>query len=302
MSSDMSAAAKKERGETEDDLKHKVGQGNWRAMAVVDYPVEKIFEAAKSWAAAVQGIEKPWLVWCAHPDWAIVQQRIVESVGWTPIVGYDPRVSDVPLIDGAVRVDFNDELKLPLMYPHFPVEFAYLWVDKLAFWHSDLLLREHVAQDLAAKFDALEPGECFVTRFETSLRSLFFKPDKRYWELVACTTRGASQDQWDKGAGWWMNFHLHPNCPSEEEREQRQSEFYDHGTGVWYWDKKLGGKIKSVSAKTVGEGHFSKMRPQFVRSIPKDQPQTMRSMEKDLNNNESVAVAARSLGLDRFLD
>lgn len=294
-------------GETDELLLHKVGCGNWRAMLLTGYPLDRILDAAENWKTQVQGIEKPWLVWCAHPDWAVLQQKIVKAGGWTPIVGNDPRVSDVPVLPGSVYINFNKGLDLPLMYPHFPVELVFKWIDKLAFWHSDLLLTPKQIHRFARQFEKLEDGACIATRPGSSFHARLkqsLKGDKgRYWELLGCTTKGASQDQWNKGSGWWYNFHLHVNCPSDDEFNARKDWYFDHGTGVKYWHKKLGGKVHLIPEHLLERGHFSKIgKPDFIRSMENGKFNSMRSMETDMARNFELVSAAKSMQLDHLLE
>ena len=289
-------------GESDLELLSKVGQGNWRAVRVINYPISRMLEVAASWAKAIEGVEKPWLVWCVHPDWALIQQRLIETTGWTPIVGRDPRATEVPLSKKAISVDFNRGLDLPRLYPHFPLELAFAWVDRLAFWHSDLLVREGRMRSYAESFEALQDGECAATKPAFWLRTLLSAKQRRYWELLGCTTRGASRDQWDRGAGWWCNFHMHINCPSEQEREHRKRFYYDAGTGIWFWATKLNGKVQTIPEKEIKEGHFTKIgNPNFQRSIPQNQSATMRDMRGDLDRNIDLKRAATSLDLGHLL-
>src|SRR5947209_5182610 len=107
------------------------GTGNWGASPP---SLGEMFAAAKDWADALRGIERPWLCWNVDPDWCLVQQKLVLEVGWTPIVGSDSG-NPPPLLPGAVYVDFNRRLRLPAMWMHFPLELAFLFCDRLAFWH-----------------------------------------------------------------------------------------------------------------------------------------------------------------------
>jgi hypothetical protein len=197
----------------------KVGQGNWRAFRHVGFDLSRVERASQRWAEALHGITRPWLCWNVDEEWCLVQQKLVKSVGWTPIVGFDPRVGPPKrTVETAVVVNFNEGLELPILYPHFPMEFVFRFCDKLAFWHSDLLIRQNLMRRLAAQFDAIPDGETIATYENQGLRHAFTKSRKRYWELVGCTTRSASLSQFKSGCGWWMNFKDHPNCPNEKER------------------------------------------------------------------------------------
>jgi hypothetical protein len=288
-------------GETDEQLLYKVGQGNWRAVAVLDYPMERVLEVAATWAEAVKGLDKAWLVWCVHPDWALLQQRLVEAVGWTPVVGGDPRAGRPPLSKTAIPMDFNAGLGLPVMYPHFVIDLVFAWADRLAFWHSDLLVREAKLRDYTARFERLADGECWATK--PAWRRAILDPRKRrYWELLGCTTRGASRAHWETGTGWLSNFHMHPNCPDERERERRRYYNFDMGTGIWYWANKLGGKVHLISEKDIAEGHFTKIgNPNYKRSVPQNQSASNRNMFRELEDSFELTEAAGSLGLAHLL-
>ena len=69
------------------------------------------------------------------------------------MAGFNPRVGGLEhVVPGAVVVDFNADLQLPVLYPHFPLEFAFLFGDRIAFWHSDLLLPEPRMREMAKLF------------------------------------------------------------------------------------------------------------------------------------------------------
>src|SRR5690242_11726161 len=89
-------------------LLKRLGTANWRAFQALDFDLDQIFSAAERWKEHLQGIESPWLVWSIDGDWCYLQQRLVQSIGWTPVVGFDPRAgAPTRLVPGAVLVDFN---------------------------------------------------------------------------------------------------------------------------------------------------------------------------------------------------
>src|SRR5262249_52326495 len=108
------------------------GTGNWEAF---DRGLDEVRRAAEPWKQALRGCEKPWLCWNLNDRWSLVQQKLVRSVGWTPVVGWDPSngVGCPPLIPEAIAIDFNADLKLPTLWVHVPLEFAFLWTERLAF-------------------------------------------------------------------------------------------------------------------------------------------------------------------------
>ena len=119
----------------------------------------------------------------------------------------DGRVPKPRLVDDAVFVDFNSELKLPSMWMHFPLEFVFLFCDKLAYWHSDVLPPVPFLQEIADQFDRVEDGELLgvkigriplgtaYSRWKRGVPPFF----KRWFEVIGCTTRSASLSQYENG-------------------------------------------------------------------------------------------------------
>lgn len=268
-----------------------MGSGNW--LVFNRMPVMQ--SAAERWSREIVGIERPWLCWNVDPKWCALQQRLVRSVGWTPVVGSDPRCSVPPLIPGAVFVDFNREFRLPAMKFHFVLEFAYLWAGKLAFWHSDLVCRREIMNRLARLFEELSDGEVAAVP-ETGGRRNWFRRDRhRYWELAGCTTRGASRDQFDRGCGWWRHFDVHVNCPDYQERIRRERLYWDHGVGILYWKRRYGGCVRDIPLKWLEEGHCSKYNGQiYLRQTPNDD---RRALGLELTANYQLTDVCRRLGL-----
>src|SRR5689334_20035557 len=58
------------------------GHGNWEHYKL---PLDGIYAAAAEWKKALEGVEKPWLCWNVSPRWCVLQQRLVQEVGWTPV-------------------------------------------------------------------------------------------------------------------------------------------------------------------------------------------------------------------------
>src|SRR5437870_12049476 len=115
-----------------------IGHGNWEAY---NLPLDRIYSAAQEWAGALEGVVRPWLCWNVSPRWCLLQQKLVQQAGWTPVVGFDPRSGPPPLSSDAILIDFNRTFDFPVMFYMFPLEFAYLFAPRLAFWHADLLCR-----------------------------------------------------------------------------------------------------------------------------------------------------------------
>lgn len=243
------------------------GTGDWK-----HFPPEflsRVFDAAKEWKQQISGVEKPWLCWCVDEEWCWYQQQLVHHVGWTPVVGTDGRFARPRLHERAVFVDFNRELCLPLMWMHFPVEFMYLYCDKLAFWHSDVLIPLDKLNRIVHQFESLQQGETAavdMTRVGLGTawrryrkgRPPFFR---RYFEVVACTTANASEDQFRNGASWWKHPERHPNFRSDL---FRQRPHFDHGVGIWLWKKYFRGKVRPLETN-VHPFHYSTNHPLYDR-------------------------------------
>jgi hypothetical protein len=269
--------------------------GNWGACTI---PVDRLLAVASGWQRSVAGIDKLWLCWNVDHDWCVLQQRLVQAVGWTPLVGFDPRVGPPPVERGAVLVDFNAELALPTMYPHFVMELMFAFCDRLAFWHSDLLVRLPVMQKLADEFSGLADGELAAVPSRGGLRRRFMPWSHRYWELIGCTTRGASRDQFELGAGWWYNFTGHPNFRGND-RLYGQPYYWDHGTGVMYWARQRKARVHEIPEQLVAEGHFTSIGAKgYVRKSPNSH---MRNLNADLQANFDLAACAGKLGLGHLL-
>lgn len=276
----------------------KLGRGVWSTFRDAEMEMDEIYEAAAHWADALKGIERPWLIWNAHDDWCMVQQRLVEAAGWTPVIGYDPRVGPPPLSDKSVLVNFNEKLDLPFLHPVFVLEFIFLFADKLAFWHSDLLIPIDIMKDLASKFEDIQQGQTIATH--PYRLSRFWRKPRRFWELVGCSTREASKDQFEKGAGWWGEIFGHINCPSDAERDFRKENLYwDHGTGIKYWRDKYGGTVLKIPVDRVSKGHFSPASyPNLYKRVPEHVKARTRNLKQQLDQNIGVMAACEQMGID----
>lgn len=275
----------------------KNGTGNWENFQI---PLERIFAEAAVWKAALGPAQRCWLCWNVSGEWSRLQQRLVRHVGWTPVVGFDPRVGPPPLEPGSILIDFNAGLQLPVMWPHFPLEFAFLWAGRLAFWHADLLCRIPVVERLARMFEKLEDGQMAAVFDRGGRRNLFNSRYHRYWELCGCTTRGASENQFYNGTGWWRNFAQHPKCTLPEERARRLKWFYDSGMGILYWQKKYNGSIVPIDVRMVDEGHCSEIGARNYKPAPHHLT-AQRSLASELDANYSLPEVARRLGIAHLL-
>jgi hypothetical protein len=275
----------------------KNGTGDWLNF---NLPFDWISEIAAEWNRKLVDIQKPWLCWHVSPRWSILQQRLVQSVGWTPVIGFDPRVGSPPVLPGSILIDFNESFKLPVMWPHFPLEFAFLWTKRLAFWHADLLCRLPVMEYLAKTFESLEDGQMAAVLDKGGRRNYLNFKSHRFWELCGCTTEGASENQFYNGTGWWRNFSLHPKCRLPSERRRRQKFSYDSGVGILYWKNNYNGSVVPISIHSVKEGHCSEIMSRAYKSAPAHQT-ALRNLPSELDANYDIEAVARRLGISHLL-
>lgn len=270
----------------------RIGRGNWDAF---DLPLDIVYQAAEGWRRDLDGVARPWLCWNVEPDWCYVQQRLVAGAGWTPLVGYDPRVGPPKVVPDAVVVDFNRILDFPVLYPHFVLEFVFLFAERLSFWHSDLLLTETDMQRFATSFAELDDGDMSAVASPSGWRRWLAGGRDRYWELLGCTTRGASQSQFDQGCGWWMNFDQHPNTKISSSRPHH----WEYGCGIRQWKKSCGGRIREISEDSVRYGHFSRIGRKDYRSSEKNN--VFRNLNADIQANFDLHQCVESLNLGHLL-
>ena len=288
--------------EVVETLRFSSGKGNWKGFQV---PLEKIIEASERWKKICAGHPKLWLCWNVDPDWCLVQQKLVKEMGWTPLVGGDSRARPAELIDGAIYVDFNEVLGLPMFHMVLAIEFAFLYVpDKLAFWHSDLLVRRNKLMRIAEKMDRLTDKEMLVTIPGRGVKQRLLGQQRRYWELVACTSKRISAHQFKHGAGWMANIMYHPMTPQTPlEKSRRAKQYYDHGAGVYYWAKHYKPAdciIHTIHEAEVDEGHFSRIRAQNYRSVSPNNAR--RDLTSELSLNFDLATEAEKLGLGDLVE
>ncbi|MDE2181841.1 MAG: hypothetical protein KGJ78_02340 [Alphaproteobacteria bacterium] len=273
------------------------GQGQWGAFRALGIDLAELFDVARGWWIHFDGITRPWLCWNVNSDWCFVQQKLVVEAGWTPVVGYDPRVGPpAKLVPEAVVVDFNERLRLPLLYPHFPLEFAFLFCRRIAFWHSDLFVRREKMRRLATMFEELEDGQTAAVWVRPGLRHMLTNHRKRYWELVGCTTRAASRDQFVNGCGWWMAYWAHPN--QENGERIKRNYYWDHGAGIYYWHRRLGGECIIIDGQEFEEGHFTKIgNRNYVRTTEAGGSDARRNMSEELVRNFDLVQACSKLDI-----
>jgi hypothetical protein len=266
------------------------GTGNWRYF---DRSMDEILVAANIWKEKLKDIEKPWLCWNVNDDWCLVQQRIIKAIGWTPVVGWDPYFkSGAPQEEGSVIIDFNEKLKLLSVWPHVPLEFAFLWTDRLAFWHADLFVRMNKLKHIVEMFEVLKNGEMAAVLNRGGIRNLHNYRSHLIWELIGCTTKEASKSQFECGCGWWRNIWAHPNCPDEKERKRRQKYYYDHGVGIMYWKRYYHGKVHSIPLRPLLEGHCSAAGNKSYK--------LGKNKEEELQDNFKLHEVLKRLDLDEF--
>jgi hypothetical protein len=273
-----------------------LGHGNWKEFSL---PLDIVYRAAAEWKQALTGVDRPWLCWNVSARWCVLQQRLVREAGWTPVVGFDPRAGTPPIEPGAILIDFNRHFQFPVMFFMFPLEFAFLFAPRLAFWHADLLCRASRMRQLAEVFHALKDGDMAAVLDTGGRRYRLAFRRHRFWELAGCTTRGASLDQFQKGAGWWRNFAHHPNCPDDAERALRLKYSDDFGFGAMYWKRRYGGKVVSISSHPIQEGHCTSIaKKDYKRVGPEGDT---RNMPAELDLNYDLEQVARRLGIAHLL-
>lgn len=271
---------------------YRIGRGNWDAF---DLGIETVLRAAEHWKAAIGELHRPWLCWSVDGDWSIVQQRLVRGAGWTPVVGFDPRAGRPPAIPEAVVVDFNRSLNLPVLFPHFVLEYAFAFSERLAFWHSDLLLTEAHMAAFARQFAGLEDGAMAAVADPSGWRRWIAGPKRRYWELLGCTTRGASRSQFDQGSGWWMHFSKHPNF-----RGRRDGKFHwEYGCGIEHWKRALGGSVSDIDGRRIAYGHFTRINRRGY--VARERNNVFRNLQVDIAENYDLEACAAGLKLTHLL-
>ena len=273
-----------------------LGKGNWENFSI---PLDTIVQAAGEWQQALAGVAKPWLCWHVSDRWCALQQRLIQHVGWTPVIGFDPRMGPPKtVLPGSVVIDFNRHFGLKVMWPHFPMEFAHLYADRLAFWHADLLCRLPVMEKLRDIFEALPDGAIAAVPDLGGRRNLLRRKHHRYWELVGCTTRAASQSQFDHGTGWWRHMSHHPSVPDEAERKRRKEYYYDSGVGIMYWKRRFGGVVVDIPNSLVNEGHCTSINRANYKQV---EPGGARNLGAEIDMNFNIEEVAKHLGITQFL-
>jgi hypothetical protein len=274
-----------------------VGKGNWACFKL---PLETVYDAGAEWRRALQGVTKPWLCWHVSDRWCTLQQRLIQQAGWTPVIGFDPRIGPpATVLPGSVVIDFNARFGFEVMWPHFPLEFAFLFAeDRLAFWHADLLVRIDTLKWLAGLFESL-PDDAMAAVLDKGGRRNFFRfRHHRYWELAGCVTRGASESQFRHGCGWWRYMRDHPKCTDPDERRRRAAYYYDSGVGIMYWKRRYGGRVTDIPLNRVAEGHCTSINRTNYRQV---NPGGARNLGAEIDLNFDIAEVAARLGIAHLL-
>lgn len=277
----------------------RAGSGNWEAFIRSGFTINDVLRATEDWKLALAGVERPWLCWNVDSDWSLVQQRLVESVGWTPVVGFDPRVGAPQLSSKAVLVNFNQRLGFKMMKPHFVLDYVFAFAPRLAFWHSDLLIRPEKMKRYADQFAALSDGDMIAVDQDVGFRRYWKPKELRYWELLGCTTAGASRSNFDTGCGWWLAFYLHPNCPTIPERKQRFPYHWEYGVGIRYWRNRYNKTVGAIPEDEVAEGHFTRINNAKYKAV--SHSDWRRNLSKDLSANFDLKQSCEKLGLLQML-
>jgi hypothetical protein len=274
-----------------EDWNYIFGTGHWEAFHVGNKSMADIESAAARWAEQLVGVKRPWLCWNVDSDWCLVQQKLVSEVGWTPVVGFDPRVGPPKLVAGAILIDFNAPFGLPTMWLHFPLEFTFLLCDRMAFWHADLIMRREKMRKMADMFATLPDGAAAAVKPDEGVLACLSPRKRRYWEVVGCNTRGSSRSQFENGCGWWLNFWMHPSN-SPDQRRIRIRYYHDSGSGIRFWHKHCGGDVRLIPNAYIEEGHCTRIGRKDYKAAS---PNTFRrDLSKEINlNNDLIEVCTR---------
>ncbi|TWT89740.1 hypothetical protein Mal64_01190 [Pseudobythopirellula maris] len=287
-----------ERTGSEPSWEHpRAGDGNW--LVAPDDMVDRVREAAESWRGALSGVVRPWLCWCVDEEWSVAQQRLVADAGWTPVVGSDSPGRVGSLVDGAIAVDFAGDLGLVKMRPHFVIEFAFLLADRLAYWHSDVLLPPALMREAAQQFEWIAPGgQCgvvekpglgtIVERWRRGHR-LFWS---RVFEVIGCVTAEASRSQFDEGLGLWRNTHWHPHAGPAA---RRSPPHYEFGVGWGRWARRHPESFTRLGFD-IEPYHFTQINNPGYKSVvdPRDK---RRFKGEELRRNYDLQQLCRELGI-----
>ncbi len=276
----------------------RAGAGNW--MYTPPDAVDAISDAAIGWKAALSGVQLPWLCWCTDDDWCYTQQELVQSVGWTPVVGGDGSVTNPRIHKDGIFIDFNRPFGTAKMRPHFPLAFHHLFADRLAFWHSDLLPDRSVLERIAKQFRSLPEGKLSAVLQKRSLKRLVGSiltrtPSfSRIFELIGCSTAAASRSQFEEGYGWWRHQEFNPNATRQTIAQKMHWEF---GVGTYQWMRKHPGSFEPVDID-MEPYHYTQIGNPAYKRV-KDQKLSVSDRDKaqELRLNFDLAEIRQQIGL-----
>jgi hypothetical protein len=115
---------------------------------------------------------------------------------------------------------------------------------------------------------------------------------------VGCTTRSASESQFEHGSGWWRHINFHPQCTDETERRRRDRYYYDSGVGIMYWKRRYGGQVIDIPEKLVAEGHCTSINRKNYRQLNPGGP---RNLGAEIDLNFDIEEIAAKLNITRLL-
>jgi hypothetical protein len=128
--------------------------------------------------------------------------------------------------------------------------------------------------------------------------AFLYPKQRRYWELVGCSTRGASRSQFENGCGWWMDFWQHPSN-TEKMQAERVGFYYDHGTGVRYWHRYCKDDMRLIPEKLVAEGHCTRIGNKDYKMMSPNH--SRRNLSIGLSANFDLGSICKKLELTDFL-
>jgi len=176
------------------------------------------------------------------------------------------------------------------MWMNFPLEFAFTFTEKLAFWHSDLLCSESDMRKYSEIFSTLKQGEMAAVKHTHGFYGFKEQHKNHYGELIGCTTKKASKDQFKNGCGWWRIIESHPNYNIEHHPKDKKY-YYEHGKGIWVWEKVYNGKIKTLKVNEK-DGHCTA----YLDNLPKKN-----SKSEELKEHCDLKIITKNLGISHLL-
>lgn len=59
---------------------------------------------------------------------------------------------------------------------------------------------------------------------------------------------------------WSVNFQSHRNCAVNAGDRHLPNYYWDHGSGIYYWKPRHGGKVLALKEKDFSAAHFSQIK------------------------------------------